>query len=140
MSHPCRDVHKVGPAVSNMNRWWAGLLWSVVLFGIPAQASAHGILLESTPRSDETVALGVSRVDLRFNSRIEHPLSRILLTGPLGERVPLPARLSGTAGPDRLTATLPILPPGLYTVHWRVFTVDGHLSHGRFSFQIAQRR
>jgi len=34
---------------------------------------------------------------------------------------------------------LPPLAPGLYTVHWRIFTRDGHLSHGRFSFQVAGR-
>jgi len=110
-----------------------------MLLALAGPAAAHGILLESTPRSGETVAAGVPRVDLRFNSRIEHALSQILLTGPLGERVPLPAGPSKKAGPDRLAVPLTILPPGLYTVHWRVFTVDGHLSHGRFSFQIAQR-
>ena len=110
-----------------------------MLLAMAGPAAAHGILLESTPRSGETVAVGVSRVDLRFNSRIEHTLSRILLAGPSGEPVPLPAGLFKKAGPDRLAVPLPILPPGLYTAHWRVFTVDGHLSHGRFSFQIAQR-
>lgn len=110
-----------------------------MLLAMAGPAAAHGILLESTPRSGETVAVGVSRVDLRFNSRVEHTLSRILLAGPSGEPVRFPAGPSETPTPDRLTAPLPILSPGLYTVHWRVFTVDGHLSHGRFSFQIAER-
>ncbi len=108
-----------------------------MLLAMAGPAAAHGILLDSTPRSGETVAVGVSRVDLRFNSRIEHALSRILLTGPLGERVPLPAGPSEMPAPDRLTVPLPILPPGLYTAHWRAFTVDGRLSRGSFSFLVA---
>ncbi len=38
----------------------------------------------------------------------------------------------------RAPCALP-LAPGLYTVHRRIFTADGHLSHGRFSFQVAGR-
>lgn len=114
----------------------ARVIGLLVLVGVPASAVAHGILLESAPNAGETVALGVSQVELRFNSRIERALSGLRLTGPSGERVPLPAGLSETTGPDRLTARLPTLPAGLYTVHWQVFTVDGHVTHGRLSFQI----
>jgi methionine-rich copper-binding protein CopC len=37
-------------------------------------------------------------------------------------------------------ASLSALDPGLYTVHWRVLTVDGHLTHGSFSFRISPPR
>jgi methionine-rich copper-binding protein CopC len=78
-------------------------------------ASSSGVLLESVPKARETVAV-VKRLDLRFNSRIE------------------------PAGPNWLTAPLPPLEPGLYTVRWRVLTVDGHLSGGSFSFRVAEGR
>ncbi|MBI2153363.1 MAG: copper resistance protein CopC, partial [Candidatus Rokubacteria bacterium] len=37
-------------------------------------------------------------------------------------------------------ASLPALGPGGYTVHWRILSVDGHVSDGRFSFELAERR
>ncbi len=78
-------------------------------------------------------------LDLRFNSRIEPAFSALLLTGPSGEQVRLRAGFSEPEGPNRLAALLPPLGPGLYTVHWRVLTVDGHVSHGSFSFRVAER-
>jgi len=116
-----------------------GLLALLVLLGAPGLAVAHGILLDSKPKAGETTPLGVSLVELRFNVRIEQGLSRLRLTGPSGQDVPLPGGSAKAAGLAQLTAALPPLAPGLYTVHWRIFTRDGHLSHGRFSFQVAGR-
>jgi len=110
-----------------------------LVFAVTDEARAHGVLLESRPGAQETVAVA-PRLDLRFNSRIEPAFSQVHLTGPSGEVMRLPTVVSETAGPDRLTAALPQLVPGLYTVDWRVFTVDGHLSHGRFSFRVGEPR
>lgn len=114
-----------------------GLFGLLLLMGWAGPAVAHGILLESTPKSGETVAVGVSQVALRFNSRIEPTLSRLRLTGPPGDVARLRAEPSA-AGPNWLAAALPDLQTGLYTVHWRVFTVDGHVTHGSFSFHVAR--
>ena len=116
-----------------------GLLARLVLLGAPGPAVAHGILLDSKPKAGETTPLGVSPVELGFNVRIEQGLSRLRLTGPSGQDVPLPGGPAKSAGLAQLTVALPPLAPGLYTVHWRIFTRDGHLSHGRFSFQVSGR-
>ena len=121
-------------------RSYAGLFGLVLLVGWAAAAAAHGILMESMPKSGEMVAVGASQVALRFNSRIERGLSRLVLTGSSGERVALAVRRSETQGPDWLTAPLPPLAPGLYTIRWKAFTVDGRLSRGSFSFQVGERR
>jgi hypothetical protein len=45
-------------------------------------------------------------------------------------------------GPDdakRLSVTLPPLPPGAYTVRYRVLSVDGHVVDSSFSFTIRDR-
>lgn len=123
----------------NMNRLYASLLPFVVLLGVAHEAPAHGVLLESSPRSRETVA-SVKQLDLRFNSRLERAFSHLRLAGLSGEQVSLEAVPSETAGPNRLRAGLPPLGPGLYTVHWRILTVDGHVTQGNFSFRIAERR
>ncbi len=110
-----------------------------LMLGSAAGASAHGVLLESRPGAGETVT-ATSRLDLRFNSRIEPAFSGVRLTAPPGEAMRLHTMVSEAAGPARLTAPLPPLEPGLYTVDWRVFTVDGHLSHGRCSFRVSEPR
>lgn len=96
-------------------------------------------MLESTPGAGDTARPTLSRLDLRFNVRIEPALSRLRLVGPSGADVPLPPKAAAPS-PDRLAAALPPLEPGAYTVHWRILTKDGHVSHGRFSFQILDTR
>jgi methionine-rich copper-binding protein CopC len=101
-------------------------------------AAAHGVLLESKPGARET-AREVRGLSLRFNSRLEPAFSRLRLTGPSGEPVLLQA-VPPAGEPNRLTAALPALGPGMYTVHWRVLTVDGHITHGNLRFQVGERR
>jgi methionine-rich copper-binding protein CopC len=117
----------------------SAVLLSLVVVVFAQPAAGHGILLESAPQARETVAV-VKRLDLRFNSRIEPAFSGVRLIAPSGEEMRLHAVVSEPAGPNWLTASLPPLGPGLYTVRWRVFTVDGHLSNGSFAFRVAARR
>jgi methionine-rich copper-binding protein CopC len=117
----------------------SAVLLSLVVVASAQRAAGHGVLLESVPRASETVAV-VTRLDLRFNSRIEPAFSEVRLTGPSNERIALPTGRSEATERGRITVVLPALAPGPYTVHWRVFTVDGHLSHGRFAFRVAERR
>jgi methionine-rich copper-binding protein CopC len=115
------------------------LTW-LVLAAMAAPAAAHGILLASTPTAGEALPLGMRALDLHFNVRIEPRLSKLRLAGPSGEDVPLREEPTNSAYPARLTATPPPLAPGIYTVRWQIFTADGHLSHGRFSFQVGERK
>jgi methionine-rich copper-binding protein CopC len=116
-----------------------GILLVLVLARLPGSAAAHGVLLDSMPRAGETAAPGMSVLDLRFNARIESTLSKLRLTGPSGEDVPLRGGPPNPARPGQLSAALPPLASGLYSVYWQIFTTDGHLSHGRFSFQVTER-
>ncbi|MBI2524981.1 MAG: copper resistance protein CopC [Candidatus Rokubacteria bacterium] len=112
------------------------LSWVVVAFAQPAWR--HGILLESSPKDGETVS-GVTRLDLRFNSRIDPAFSRLRLSSGPPRHLSAAAPLALEApAPDRVSATVGPLSPGPYTVHWQVFAKDGHLSHGRSSFELAR--
>lgn len=119
-------------------RFYAVLLSLLGTLATPPGALAHAVLLESTPRASDAVS-EARRLDLRFNSRLEPAFSQLRLTWPSGDHAPLQVGFS-RAEPNRLTASLPALDPGLYTVHWRVLTVDGHLTHGSFSFRISPLR
>lgn len=73
-------------------------------------------------------------VVLRFNSRIERALSRISIVSTDGRRLPL--RVTADSAPDQLIAPVSALPPGAYTIEWKVLSVDGHVTRGGFRFRV----
>jgi len=111
------------------------LLVSALGLGWVAVAACHSLLLESTPAAGSTVAAAPT-LSLRFNNRVEKPLSRLRLLDERGGSLSLAMPASG--GPvDRLSAPLPPLSPGAYRVEWQVLSTDGHVVSGRFGFRVA---
>ena len=98
-----------------------------------ASVYAHSILIESTPMAGASFRLP-GRVALRFNNRIEKPLSHLKLVGPAGAVFWLAIEPGGDA--DRLTALAPGIAAGAYTLEWQVLSTDGHVVSGRFSFTV----
>ena len=99
------------------------------------RAAAHALLVEAVPAEAATLESSPPQLVLRFNSRIEHTLSRAaLMLGETGE--PQPLAVDADAPPDRLIATLPALAPGAYVVDWQVLSVDGHRVAGKLRFRI----
>jgi len=98
-------------------------------------ALAHSLLLESSPAAGATLASAPDTLMLRFNNRIEKPLSRIRLVDAAGVQRPLTLSADG-GGADRLIATVPSLPAGTWRVEWQVLSTDGHVVAGRFEFKV----
>jgi methionine-rich copper-binding protein CopC len=113
----------------------AAALLAGALVAAPAGASAHSLLLGSEPAAGAAVP-PPARLALRFNNRIEKPLSRVRVLGAGGAAQPL-AALVGEGAPDRLVAALPPLAPGVWRVEWQVLSTDGHIVRGSFSFRVA---
>ena len=97
-------------------------------------ALAHSLLLESAPAAGATLSSSPSTLMLRFNNRIEKPLSRVRLVDSTGAKQAL--ALSPDGGADRLMATVPALAPGTWRVEWQVLSTDGHVVAGRFQFKV----
>lgn len=116
----------------------AGVLTTAVLLVSPGSAGAHALLLEASPPHEAVLARSPERIVLRFNSRLEHRLTRITLTDSQGRAVPLVHPVSGDpVGRDsqaRLTVLLPPLPPGTYILRYRVLATDGHITEGLLRF------
>jgi methionine-rich copper-binding protein CopC len=99
-------------------------------------ARAHSLLLESIPAAGATLPTAPATLMLRFNNRIEKPLSRVRLVDATGAKQAL--TLSPEAGgADRLVATVPPLTPGTWRVEWQVLSTDGHVVAGFFQFKVA---
>jgi copper resistance protein C len=107
-----------------------------LLLAAAGPATAHSLLLESTPPSGATLTASPRALVLRFNNRIEPSLSRVRVLDEQGAVQTLAVAVDAGAA-DRLTATVPLLSPGRWRVEWQVLSVDGHVVSGRFEFRLA---
>ncbi len=98
----------------------------------PKLALAHAILVQSQPADQATIQPGERTLVLRYNSRIDHQLSRLTLQGTNAQLV-LP--LDPKSPADTLSATVD-LTPGTYLVHWQVLATDGHMTRGDVRFTV----
>jgi copper resistance protein C len=109
---------------------------AVLVLSTVAVASAHALLLDSTPKA-ETAVSAPPRLILRFNSRIEARLSSVVLIGgPRRTRELLVKDEATPEQPEMLIYTLPPLEPGRYRVEWKALSVDGHLTNGVLKFDV----
>lgn len=111
------------------------MIFAAAILLAPAAASAHAILIDSTPPDHGTIPAGNQTLDLRYNSRIDHARSRLTLDGT-NARMVLP--LEKDSPPDALV-TKADLTPGAYVVHWQVLAIDGHLTRGDVRFTVTPK-
>jgi len=118
-------------------RRWSCAVAVLGLLLAPTPVRAHALLLESTPADGATVAAAPPDLVLRFNSRIEHGLSKATLVAETdGRRSAL--AVDANAPPDRFVCALPAaLAPGRYTIEWQVLSVDGHRVAGKLGFAVS---
>ena len=101
---------------------------------VPAVASAHAILLASTPTAGASVGSGRVDMTFRYNSRIDHARSRLTLTDPDHRLSVLKIMPTGQA--DTLQASAELAEPGAYVVRWQVLAIDGHITRGDVPFTV----
>jgi copper transport protein len=101
----------------------------------PALASAHPVLVASSPALGTTAAAPPREVRLAFAVAVEAELLRAQVTGPGGEVVSGAPRLE--AG-DPSVVVVPVVAgrPGRYLARWRVLSGDGHPGIGRGAFAV----
>lgn len=119
-----------------MNRFCTliAILAALLLPGAPALA--HAMLDHANPRVGSSVAAAPREVVLWFTQDLEPAFSQIEVRNASSAVVS-----SGKARVDRADRTqlqiaLKPLPPGTYTVIWRVLSVDTHRTQGDFSFRV----
>ena len=108
------------------------LLLASVLLLAPKLALAHAILIQSQPADQASLAPGERSLVLRYNSRIDHQLSRLTLQGT-NAQMTLP--LDPQSPADTLSAKAD-LTPGTYLLHWQVLATDGHMTRGDVRFTV----
>jgi methionine-rich copper-binding protein CopC len=112
------------------------LFAGVAMLLLSRAATAHAILVESTPSINSTVIGPNLSVKLRFNVRIDATRSRLTLVKPDATTQSLAIAKDTPA--DTLASQALSLNPGEYRIRWQVLASDGHITRGEIPFQVAQ--
>jgi methionine-rich copper-binding protein CopC len=105
-------------------------------FLVPAKALAHAKLIRSRPNASEVLAETPASVELWFNERLEDEFNSIEVADSAGRKVEEGHARVNPQQRTNLLVRLRKLPPGSYLVHWKILSVDGHTSRGRFIFSV----
>jgi methionine-rich copper-binding protein CopC len=121
-----------------MQRRWTGVI-VLVATGVGLLgghlAHAHAFLDHAEPRVGSTVHAAPVAVVLTFTEPVEAGFCRVDVRTE--HDAPVTASALDHPKPEELRLPLPPLPPGVYTVHWTVTSVDTHQTEGRFEFTVA---
>ncbi len=122
-----------------MKKYWYwvfvfGILYSAL--AVPS-ASAHALLVRSTPAANAVLAQAPVQVEIFFSEPLEEQLSSIRVFDSNNLSVDAGDVRVDPSDPTRLTVTLHSLPEGVYTVTWKVVSsIDGHQTTGSFPFAV----
>jgi methionine-rich copper-binding protein CopC len=122
-----------------MSPLWFKLALYMLLLVVPTTSWAHAYLVKSSPARRAVVSGAPSRVVLWFNERLEALFSQLSVWNAEGQQVD-----SGDiqVGPDdgkKLSVGIPTLSGGMYSVKYRVLSVDGHIVEAEFPFTVRSR-
>ena len=97
-------------------------------------AGAHAYLDAASP-ADGSSGPAPAEIRLRFTEEIELEFSALVLKDASGRR--MITSKSRQPAPNTLAVDVGPLPPGAYTVEWRVLSVDTHITDGVVRFEVA---
>jgi hypothetical protein len=120
-----------------MRRVSLGILSLALVLGGSTLVAAHAFLERADPRVGSTVRTPPTQVRLWFTERLEPAFSTVTVTNAAGQAVDTGDGRVDPAAPTVLRVSVPPLPPGRYTVRWRVLSVDTHVTEGTFQFTVA---
>jgi len=103
-----------------------------------AAAQAHALLDHANPAVGSSVATAPPVLSLSFTQELEPAFTSVTVTNEAGQRVDLGNAQVPPGAPAELRVGLRPLPPGTYTVSWRIVSVDTHPTEGRFQFTIGR--
>ena len=103
-------------------------------------AYAHAVLVRSSPAHRAVLTQSPERVDLWFNERLEPAYSTASVWSEAGSQVDAGDVAVASDDPRRLSVSLKTHAAGLYTVKYRVLSVDGHVVDSRITFTVKGRK
>jgi copper resistance protein C len=121
------------PISSCARKFFVALVASVLGSGL---AYGHSGLQRAEPPVESTLARPPGEVKLYFTERLEPAYSTLRVKDDHGTQVDRQDAHVDPSNPQLLRGTLQPLERGAYAVNWRVLSIDGHVTEGRFTFQV----
>jgi methionine-rich copper-binding protein CopC len=115
------------------------LLAAILAVASTAPAFAHALLDKSEPARRATLSKPPAAVRLWFNERLEPAFSSLDVVDAAGKPVTTELARVSAGDPKLLELALPALPAGVYTVRYKVLSVDGHTVKSSFLFTVKGR-
>ena len=117
--------------------WARGFVLALVacVLGV-GEVLGHSGLQRAEPPVESKLKQPPSEVKLYFTERLEPAYSTVRVKDERGAQVDREDSHVDASNPLLLRATLLPLEHGAYTVIWRVLSVDGHVTEGRFTFRV----
>ncbi len=123
--------------IRGADRWWlrAATTVAAVAFAaaVGAPASAHTVLVSTSPQDGEELDEAPTQVELTFSGPVSATDSTMEVTGPDGA-----SAAAGAPAFDGATVTVPlrVVDAGEYTVIYEVTAQDGHTTSGELAFTV----
>ncbi len=112
------------------------ILLLLAALSTPISAAAHAILVKSQPGKDETVSTPPKQIDLWFNDPVRNEYLALAVIDSEGKRVDNHDAEQSLTDGSNIHATVVDLPPGTYTIRYRVVSQDTHIVTGKFQFTV----
>lgn len=119
-----------------LNRRFAIAVLAIVAGMGSMDASAHAILVDSSPKANGSLPAGHATLTLKYNSRIDQARSKLVLVAPDHSETTLGV-VSNPDKPNELDSEAD-LKPGAYVIQWQALALDGHITRGDLPFTVTQ--
>ncbi len=117
--------------------WARGFVLALIAWALGVGlAFGHSGLQRAEPPVESKLKRPPSEVKLYFSERLEPDYSTVRVKNDRGAQVDRQDAYVDPSNPLLLRATLQPLEHGTYTVIWRVLSLDGHVTEGRFTFRV----
>ncbi len=120
-------------------RWFVALLGAALLLMVPVSGAAgHASLTSTDPADGSELAVAPAEVTLTFSEELLNELVEVSILDAAGDLVmATEAEQTPPPGTDVIVPWPADLPPGQYSVAFRVVSEDGHPVTGQVSFSYA---
>lgn len=112
------------------------LLAALSLLVTAPAASAHAVLVSSSPADGAVLARAPDRVTATFDEPVGVSADSLRVFAPNGDRVDTSGTTHGSRPQEISVALRPGLGRGTYTVSWHVVSADSHPVQGAFTFSV----
>ena len=116
----------------------AAILAAAAAIIIAPRVHAHAVLDHSSPAVGSSITSAPGAVTMWFTQELEPAFTSATVTDASGRNVASGAAQVDPSDRTELRVPLRPLPPGTYSVAWRVLSVDTHTTEGRFTFTVGR--